>query len=250
MNLTIANVSTSIDDPTFANAVAAIALQVTRDFQPEWGSAATLSGTRLVLGASRAPINTSTDAIIYLGDSSQDPTTGAQGMYGYHSDNYNHLPYGFVYLDVCAEYGEIWSCTLSHEVLELLADPTAVLAVTGPAPPTSGTAGGSVYYELEVCDPTQGDAYLINDVAVSNFVSKSYFRMAGGAQTTNFLNLVLSPLGVRPGGYLQYQDAAGTHQIDGSKVDDKRRLARKILAGYRRNSRREGRFMGQPVNLA
>ena len=47
---------------------------------------------------------------------------------------YGGTPYGFVYLDICARYGENWTTTLSHEVLELLADPNAAMTVAGPRP--------------------------------------------------------------------------------------------------------------------
>jgi len=239
MNLTIANISASIDDPTLANVVAALARQVSQDFQPEWGAGVQLAGTRLDLNGTQASINTATDAIIYLGDSSQDPTTGVSNAYGYHSDNYSHIPYGFVFLDVCAAYGEVWSCTLSHELLELLADPTAVLTVAGGDP---NNPNAEVYYDLEVCDPTQGDTYLVNGVTVSNFVNRSYFGMPGGAASTNFLNLALQPFKARPGGYFQYEDSTGSHPIDGSRVDAKRIAARKILGEYRRNGRRAARL--------
>jgi hypothetical protein len=239
LNLVVANLSTSIDDPTFAAAVAAVGVQVARDFQPEWGSGATLSATRLALNGGQAGVNTALDAIIYVGDSSTDPTTGVAGVYGYHSQNYGQTPYAFVYLDVCAQYGEAWSCTLSHEVLELLADPTSVLTATGPAPAGVGAPGQTVDYDLEICDPTQGDSYIINNTAVSNFVTKTYFGMAGGSAATNFLNLSLSPFGARPGGYLQYEDSGGAHQVNGAKIDARRLAARAMLAGYRRNARRE-----------
>jgi hypothetical protein len=239
MQLTIADISTSIDAATFSSTVAGIGLQVSRDFQSEWNTNATLAATQLDLTGTQVSLNTATDAVIYVGDSSADPTTGVGGAFGYHSDNYGHIPYGFVYLDVCSQYGEAWSCTLSHEVLELLADPTAVLTVTGPDPQLPG---GSVYYDLEVCDPTQGDTYLVNGIKVSNFVNKAWFQMVGGSSSTNFLNLTLSPFKVRPGGYCQYEDSAGSHQINGSKVDAQRLNARKILGSWRRNARRAGRL--------
>ena len=238
MKLTIANISVSIDAPTLSDAVAAIGQQVSRDFKPVWGVDAIIVATKLDITSPQVNIDSSTDAIIYVGDSSQDPTSGVSGTLGYHSDNYNHLPYGFVYLDVCREYNEPWSCTLSHEALELLADPTAVLTVTGPAP--SGTTEKTVYYDLEVCDPTQGDTYNVDGVVVSNFVTKWYFNMAGGpaGRTTNFLNLSLGQFEARPGGYFQYEDDSGAHQVDGSKVDERRRAARRMLSDYRRNGRR------------
>lgn len=242
MTLTVANLSTAVDDSTFAAGVAAIGVQVNRDFQPLWGTGATLTASRMALSGPQANVDGAADAIIYVGDSSSDPTTGVSGAYGYHSLNYGELPYAFIYLDVCAQYGEAWTSTLSHEVLEMLVDPTTVLTVNGPAPPGVGTPGQTVRYDLEVCDPTQGDGYKVNNVTVSNFVTKAYFGMAGATAATNFLSLALAPFGVRPGGYLQYEDSAGTHQINGSKVDAHRKAARAVLAGYRRNGRREAGF--------
>jgi hypothetical protein len=165
---------------------------------------------------------------------------GVSGALGYHSDNYANIPYGFVYLDICAEYGEVWSCTLSHEVLELLADPTAVMTVTGPDP--SGAAG-SVYYDLEVCDPTQGDTYTIDSVVVSNFVGRSYFGLMGGNGSSNYLNLDLAAFGVRPGGYFQYEDSTGAHQIQGKLVTQSHLAAKALMKEGRRNARRQARII-------
>jgi hypothetical protein len=138
LSIAIANLSTSIDDATFAAAVAAIGVQVSRDFQPEWGAGATLTATRAALNDGAANIDAASDAVIYVGDTSNDPTLGMNGVFGYHARNAGALPYAFVYLDVCAQFGEAWSCTLSHEVLEMLADPTTALTATGPAPPHPG----------------------------------------------------------------------------------------------------------------
>jgi hypothetical protein len=238
LNLVIANLTTTIDDDTFAAAVAAIGLQASQDFQPEWGAAANISGTRLALGGGRAAIDAATGAVVYVGESSNDPTTGTAGVFGYHSDNLGQIPYAFVYLDVCTQYNEVWTCTLSHEVLELLADPTAVLSVSGPAPASAGAPGQTVSYGLEVCDPTQSDTYQVDDVTVSNFVTKAYFGMVGGAAATNHLGLPLAPFGVRPHGYVQYEDSGGPHQINGERVDARRLAARAMLAQHRRNARR------------
>ena len=92
MNLTIANTSTTINDVAFANAIAAINLQVSRDFQPIWNVAATIAGTKFALDGSPAAVNTPTDAIIYLGDRSDDPTTGVDNAFGYHSANFRTRP--------------------------------------------------------------------------------------------------------------------------------------------------------------
>jgi len=236
MNLTIVNISTSIDNQSFQSTVRAINKQVIYDFQPEWNISATIFGTSTDIGA-KAPIDGNHDAIIYLGDLSQDPNTGVEIVLGYHFTNHSKVPYGFVYLDVCSMYNEEWSCTLSHEVLELLADPTAVLTVSGQAPGRVDT----VFYDLEVCDPTQGDGYQIDGVTVCNFVGKSYFGLIGGSGKTNFLNLRLSRFGVRPHGYLQYEDTSGSHKIYGENVTDERKSAQILLGTARRNARRSER---------
>jgi len=238
LSIAIANLSAAIDDAAFAAAVAAIGLQVSRDFQPEWGAGATLTATRITLDDGAANIDAASDAVIYVGDASNDPTLGMDGVFGYHARNNGALPYAFVYLDVCAQYGEAWSSTLSHEVLEMLADPTAVMTATGPAPAGVGAVGQSVNYDLEVCDPTQSDTYVVDNVTVSNFVTRAWFGLPGGSSATNFLNLPLSPFGVRPKGYFQYEDTAGAHTINGAAVDAQRLAARAMLDGHRRTARR------------
>jgi len=246
MNLLIANIST-IDDATMTAAVRAIALQVSRDFQPEWGVGANLTGQRFDLAGGQAQVDATTQAIIYVGTASQDPTTGVSGALGYHSANHAELPYGFIYLDICAEYQEVWTCTLSHETLELLADPTAIRTVPGPVPAESAAAGPTVSYDLEVCDPTQGDTYPINNVVVSNFVTQRYFGLPSTAQSTNFLRYDLAPFGVRPGGYFQYEDGNSSYQFKGQKVPESRIAARAKFRQYRRNGRREDRLKGGKI---
>ncbi|MBS0394013.1 MAG: hypothetical protein JSR54_05260 [Proteobacteria bacterium] len=236
MILTVINLSAQVAAADFRVAIAAIGRQVAEDFRPEWGVEASVRGAALRLAPGRdAAIQGRHDALIYVGDSSQDPTAGVGGAHGYHSRTYGNVPYGFVYLDVCRRYGEPWTRTLSHEVLELLADPTAVLTVAGPAP--RGGAG-SVHYDLEVCDPTQGDSYSIDGVDVANFVGRAYFGLPGGSGRTNHLRLRLAPFGVRPGGYFQYEDGRGTHQVHGPQVTAQQLAAKRLLGSGRRNERR------------
>jgi hypothetical protein len=238
MNLTVANISTKVGGAEFQAAIAAIARQVSEHFQPEWGIAAKLTGTALSLTDSKAPIEGDHDAIIYLGDSVQDPTTGVDDVLGYHFANHGNTPYGFVYLDICAEYGEPWSCTLSHEVLEVLGDPSATHTVTGPPP--AGMQGNAAY-NLEVCDPTQGDSYTIDAVVVSNFVGRSYFEMPGGSGRSNYLDLPLLPFGVRPKGYFQFETGGTVQQVQGAEVTPRQLAAKAKMGRGRRNWRRKER---------
>lgn len=242
MRLTVVNLSKTLQHAEFHAAIAAIAKQVDEDFAPEWNVSAIVRGTTAKIGANEAPIQGRHGAIIYVGDSSQDPTTGVENALGYHFVNHKDVPYGFVYLDICEAYGQAWSWTLSHEVLELLADPDAVLTVSGPDPDDHHR---HVNFDLEVCDPTQSDSYSIDGVAVSNFVTRAWFGMTGGTNKTNFLELELAPFGVRPGGYAQYEDGNEVIDIQGDlapEIANRRRAARGNMKKGRRNTRRADRL--------
>jgi hypothetical protein len=234
--ITIANVSSTVTDVQLQAVLAAIGVQVSQQFKPEWGQSAVLSMSRPDLTGSTVPVNAATGAVIYLGDQVADPKTGAQSVMGYHDVNCNAMPYGFVYLDVCSLYDEPWSATLSHEVLELLADPTAAMSVASPS-------GSGITYELEVCDPTQGDRYTIGDVAVSNFVNRAFFDLPGGlSPAMNYCRLSQAAFSPRPNGYVQFTDSTGaTQQTWGADVSDSQKAARVLLGPFRRNARRSAR---------
>jgi hypothetical protein len=243
VSLMIVNLTSTIDDASFARAVAAIEKQVNQHFKPAWGTGATLTASRMTLSGATVNVQGVASAMVYVGDASSDPTSGVSGAFGYHTQTHGALPYAFVYLDVCNKAKEPWSCTLSHEVLELLADPNTQISVNGPAPAGADPAlGTTVGYGLEVCDPTQGDQYQVDGVVVSNFVTKAYFGLAADETKTNQMELPLAPFGVRPGGYIQYEDLLGTRQVEGPKVSPARIAARKLLSTHRRNARRDAAF--------
>jgi hypothetical protein len=242
LNVTVMNLSSTIDDATLAKTLDAIQVQINRDFKPEWGVGANLNGQRINLVSGPVQVDQATDAIVYLADSTQDPRTGVAGLAGYHAENQGDVPYGFVYLDVCSTWKESWSCTLSHEILELIVDPTAAMTVAGPDCRVSSPNPPMVNYHLEVCDATNGDSYLINGVVVSNFVTKKYFGLLGASSETNQQQLTLVPFGARPGGYVQFDDGTGVNEVDGSRVDPARFVGRKMLGQVRRNARRASRL--------
>jgi hypothetical protein len=238
--LIVGNLS-SISSPELDKVIAAITLQLNLHFKPEWGVGATLTNRSISLAGAPLQLDAATEAIIYLGDSSQDSRHGVNSAAGYHSQNHQGVPFGFVYLDASDQAGEDWSVTLSHEVMELLADPAANSRVIGPDPRVDGPDPPSVAFELEVCDPTQGDWYPIGGVNVANFVNKSYFGKPGGAAETNFRRLPLRPFSARPRGYAQYHDADGVHSLFGDDVTPGQQEARLLLGRGRRNWRRANR---------
>lgn len=237
MKVTIANISDTIPQGKFKAVVKAVERQCQRHFKKEWKISGKLRPAVLDLGK-KQKIKNPHDAIIYVGDRVQDRGKGVKSALGYHGDNHKDIPYGFVYLDVVKKSHGVWTATLSHEVLELLADPTAVKTVPGPGPRKNQ---GTVKYYLEICDPTQGDSYKIGGVRVSNFVTPGYFKLPKSTPHTNYLRLKLKPFGVRRNGYLQYVHGKKVSEVDGEKLlgrlDELKRLRRLMKLGRRNNLR-------------
>jgi hypothetical protein len=103
------------------------------------------------------------------------------------------------------EYGPTWSLTASHEVMEMLADPTGIRFVTGDAP---SAESDRVEFLVEVCDPCQGpdNAYPVNNVLVSDFYTPAYFEpLYTSGSKYSFCGKLRSPRDVLPGGYLSWR---------------------------------------------
>ena len=68
--------------------------------------------------------------------------------------------------------------------------------------------------------------------------------MSGGSGKTNHLGLPLRPFGVRPGGYLQFEQGSRGHQIWGPNVTPAQKRIKKEIEAVRRNGRRLARLTG------
>lgn len=181
--------------------VRAVQTQVERDFAPAWGFAplAVLSvqdGEPVPLGA----------ALVYLVSSIDD----APGAAGIHKSDPRGFFTGCVAVDAIARLGgSLWngpdsvSSALSHEVLELIANPTVTLWCDD---------GGSKSFAREVCDPVSGETYDIEieplsgertePIAVSNFVHPDWFNPhATSGLRLDQLGTTSSPFEIRPSGY-------------------------------------------------
>jgi hypothetical protein len=204
MRISVANISKKVSVTEFSATVHAVARQVHQDFAPLWGMDADVRGIAVRRDTKPNPELAVSDVILYVGEIDDDPQKVADAV-GYHDLNHRGIPFGFVFTDVAAKIGEAWSTTLSHEVLELLADPDVNLLVVGPHPKSPNGVALRTY---EVCDPVQGDSYDIDGIAVSNFVTPLYFARLPNPTTTrtNYLNSGLDRFGVRPGGYFSYFD--------------------------------------------
>jgi hypothetical protein len=248
MDISIINHSNGqITDEQLQRTIRAINRQIHEDFEPSWG----MGGTLRLEGRSVAKPETAVladmrgDAVIYLWDQADVPNA-----LGYHFQNNSGVPFGFVFTEISESIGEPWSVTLSHEALELLADPETNLLVIGPHP----TELRDVFHWFEMCDAVQGEKYEIDGVVLSNFVLPLYFT---GTRETDELGArndflgrshnarTLTSFGINPGGYIGFFDPElGDHDTFSLKGDSEahRRLEIKSRAKEARRSVRYRRF--------
>ena len=83
---------------------------------------------------------------------------------GYHFVD-NKVPHIVIFAGLAQQGGIPWTMTFSHELLESLVDPKdeTIFKI------------GNDIYEPEICDPVQYQAYPIDGVWVSNFVTPEWF---------------------------------------------------------------------------
>jgi hypothetical protein len=188
VQIAIVNQTNRISSSELSEAVAAIQKQVNRDFAPIWNINGTIASFNDVKSV---PLGYWP---IFVMDNINEP-----GAAGYHTDQH-HQPYSMV------QYSDSWTLTLSHETLEMLADPYGNRLV---AADSIKPQQGRVQYLLEVCDPSEGEnyAYSINGIIVSDFYTPHFFDpLVSPGVRYSFSGKITKPLEVLPGGYLSWYD--------------------------------------------
>lgn len=138
---------------------------------------------------------------------------------GYHNENTAGVVSGKVFVKPSIDNGgslfsgaNSVSCTLSHEVIEMIPDPFIQLWAL------NFLKGFEVAYEF--ADPVESDeGYAIDGVSVSNFVTDRWFdsQCASNARF-DFLGNLKAPFTLSPGGYMTLKNAnTSPHQIFGSE---------------------------------
>jgi len=234
-----------LTDEQVQHAIRAMNRQIAEDFEPYWslGAELRLEGKSGTKPSKQNLADMRGDAVIYLWNQTDVP-----GALGYHDSNNRGIPFGFVFTELSEKLGEKWTVTLSHEALELIADPEVNLLVQGPHP---SDAKKTVFHWYEMCDAVQAETYEIDEVAVSNFLLPLYFtgsEEAGGRN--DFLGRVyngktLKSFGVNPGGYIGFfNPETGQHETFSMKGDSiaARRLEVKSKGQGTRRSVRYQRF--------
>lgn len=198
---------------------AALQTQVVRDFGPIWDVSAVVTPFLSLedVPPQYCPIVLTNDPL-------------PRGDHGFHLSA-DGRPFALVFR------GERWSVTASHELMEMVLDPSGTLTVSGDsladnnprcvADPPGYHEQGIVDYLLEPCDPVEeADGYEIDGVPVSDFVTPAYyesFAVPGGRYS--FRGAVTHPFQICEGGYLSWRvhDPANSvwqaHMPQGSSLD-------------------------------
>jgi len=216
--IAVVNKSTVLNDDEIKLAVAAIQIQVDRDFEPVWNLGANL------IFVSIDQIIPEGAWVVYLLDHSDQA-----GALGYHEITNNGLPVAKIFAADDQKYGLSWTVTLSHEILESLADPWINFTVFVQQSNTTG-----VLFPIEVADAVEDDSfgYKINDILVSDFVYPSWFESwrTKGSTQFSYMKSVTAPFEIAEGGYIGFFDVSsstsGWQQATGPSGAGQRLLAR------------------------
>lgn len=218
-DIDIINRTSRIRDARFAAILPALQHQITHDFAPLWGADARLH----LIGKRRTP--NAAHWKVWLLNNSTEP-----GVLGFHDDDTGQ-PEAKVFVEEDLRYGAEISVTISHELVEMLADPLATL-VSQPI--------GGIEFALEVGDPVEADSdgYLIGGVRVSDFVLPAYFGIPNPDGSSKFdqcgLLKSMCPA-MRPGGYLLWFD--GTWHSTMARYEDGT-LSQRAIKSQGRSTRR------------
>jgi hypothetical protein len=199
----VVSLNPQIAPATVMQISAALQKQATRDLAPIWGVSATVDAFEQLR---QVPVGTWP---IIIGGK-VPPGAG-----GFHTDD-NGQPMALVraFPDI-----NVLCQTCSHEMIEMLVDPSGSRFVPGDSPMPSQ---GRVNFLVEACDPSEKAefGYTINNLLVSDFYTPNYFDpvQAPGVRYS-FTGAITEPREVLDGGYLSWQDPVSKHFFQERKID-------------------------------
>jgi len=192
--IAVTNASTCLTDEQVGAALPALQRQVSADFKAYWEVDCQLvflpRGEALTAGWWQISVTDNPDQA---------------GALGYHELSSQGTPLGKVFAGLDIQSGGSWTVTLSHELLEMLADPWINWCAQG--------LDGKIY-ALEVCDAVEADelGYQIDGVQVSDFITPSWFEPTR-ADRVDFKRRIAKPLQLASGGYISVLDGGGWTQV-------------------------------------
>jgi hypothetical protein len=213
--IAITNASTCLSDAQVEAVLPALQKQVTDEFQAYWELDCTLSFL-----SKDQPLTQGWWQIVVMDNPDQ------AGALGYHELTSQGAPLGKIFAQLDLDTGSSWTATLSHELLEMLADPWINWCAVGT---------DSKIYALEVCDAVEADnlGYFIDGVLVSDFVTPAWFEPTC-ADRMDFKQHLGKELELARGGYISIFDPPNGW----IQVTAKGKGGPRILPGSRRQRRK------------
>jgi hypothetical protein len=209
-HIAIVSLTRAVSTRSLLQVTAALQKQVTRDFAPIWGLPATVDAFDDLTSVPNDYYR-----VIIFGDAGEladelqtqvgeqpavrllDELEGRQ-IAGIHLNALTRQPFALV------SATDSWTVVLSHEVLELLADPSGNHLIAA-AHPTR--LDERVKYLIEVCDPCLSVWYPVNGVPVADFYTQRYFDPVGvNGIRYSFTGSIERPRQILEGGYLTFLD--------------------------------------------
>ncbi len=149
--------------------------------------------------------------------------TDQSNWFGYHVTEAG-LPLAKVFAQTIERGGCNWTVSVSHELLEMLADPDINRMVCDSSfdptrLPTPGEKSAR-FFALEVCDPcaSDNDGYPIGTHKVSDFILPSWYQKESKGPFDKH-NKILQPFALSDGGYVgRYSNEDGWQLIAGGKM--------------------------------
>lgn len=198
VHIAIVDDTKSIPHTDLARLVGSLNSQIQNDFSSIWHVIATVGFY---------PEGPSSTWAIHIQNQLDDPNA-----LGYHTDDGNQ-PIAFV------ELTEDYSVTVSHEMLEMLADPFGNRTTSARLPAGAensyarfGLANqyALVQYLVETCDPPEAASYPIAGIEVSDFLLPPWYRSAPGpGYTYSHTGACSKPRQVADGGYVSFGTPSG-----------------------------------------
>lgn len=195
IRLDIFNKSTVLTDAEIEAVIPDLQLQITRDFEPHWIIGAELN---FVKTGQAMPSGGWQMGVFDLADQAD--------ALGYHELTQDDQPLGKVFAKTAEVTKSSWTVTLSHEILEMLADPNTSTCEN------AQTSAYNRFYAREVCDAVEADSigYKVGNTLVSNFVFPEWFNPGWPANSRQFdqMKITNNPLQLTSGGYISFIDLA------------------------------------------
>ena len=202
--------------------IAAMQVFIDEDLVPVWGTPA-----KLVKSTGFVPGNW---AMVFLDNADQ------AGALAYHDLTPDGLPEAKVFVKTTLDNNDLVSVSASHELVEMLVDPAINLMTMGPDP--------KLVYAYESADPVEALSFMVNGIAMTDFVYPAYFEAFHKPGSVQFdrLKKINKPFQILSGGYQIIFKNGKWSQVTGSASKAKS-FAKEDRRGHRSEQRKQKKLI-------